>query len=245
MKTIYIFAVSTLFVFFSGCGGTDLPTGDEARGRLSEIERTRTEQNQRIANLDNDLTKAREENRRLLAELAAAEGGKGFELEEKQRILDSRHAALETLGDQIGARETAIIEREEKIVQQENEFYRKTNDKMTDLGEARHVKSEYENMRVEKDNAVAASEWWLKFVWWASIAFFMSVLAIGVLIYRSISMHAMQRREVQHRQQVADLLSTSIAARLPASDAAAVADAFDRLVNLEGKRGATDIAPGA
>jgi len=212
-----------------GCGGSTLPTGDEARGRLSEIERTRTEQNQRIATLDNALTKSREENRRLQAELAAAEGGKGFELEEKQRILDSRQAALDTLENQLIQRETATIDREEKIVQLENDFYRKTNDTMIDIGEARHVKAEYESMRQEKDNAVASAEFWLMFVWCVSIAFAISVLAICILLYRSISMHAMQRREVQHRQQVVDLLSTSVAARLPADDAATVVSAFERI----------------
>jgi Flp pilus assembly protein TadB len=233
MNNIHIFAVSFLLASFAGCSGSSLPVGDEARGRLSEVERTRTEQNQRIANQETELTKAREENRRLQAELAAAEGGKGLELEEKQRMLDSRRAGLESLEDQLSSRETLIIGREEKLVQQENEFYRKTNDTMVDIGEAQHVKAEYETMRQEKDDAVATAEFWLMFVWGVSIAFAVALLAIVVLLYRSVSMHAMQRREVEHRQQVADLLSTSIAARLPASDAAAVADAFDRLVRLE------------
>ncbi|QDV11486.1 hypothetical protein CA51_13500 [Rosistilla oblonga] len=229
MKNISITAVLFLFVFIAGCGGSSLPTGDEARGRLSEVERTRTEQNQRIASLESELTKSREANHRLQAELAAAEGGKGFEMEEKQRILDGRKAALDTLETQLLERETAIIDREESIVKLENDFYRKTNDSMTDIGEARHVKTEYENMRQEKDDAVATAEFWLMFVWGVSIAFAVALLAIVLLLYRSVSMHAIQRREIQHRQQVVDLLSTSVAARLPADDAATVVDALQRI----------------
>ncbi len=242
MKNTSIIVASFLFVFIAGCGGSSLPTGDEARGRLSEVERTRSEQNQRIASLESELTKSREANRRLQAELAAAEGGKGFELEEKQRILDGRKAALDTLETQLLERETAIIDREEKLVQLENDFYRKTNDSMTEIGEARHVKAEYETMRRERDDAVATAEFWLMFVWGVSIAFAISMIAICILLYRSVSMHTIHRREVQHRQQVADLLSTSLAARLPADHAATVVEAFDRLTHLEDRRSAADSA---
>ena len=233
MENIAILVASIMFVLIAGCGEPSLPSGDEARGRLSEVERTRTEQNQRIASLESELNKSQEANRRLQAELAAAQGGKGFELEEKQRILNGRKAALDALEKQLIERETAIIGREESVVRLENEFYRKTNDTMTDIGEARHVKTEYESMRQEKDDAMATAEFWLMLVWGVSIAFAVATLAIVVLLYRSVSTHAMQRREVQHRQQVADLLSTSITARLPAHEAAAVADAFGRLVGLE------------
>ncbi len=234
MNSKSITAHSILFVLVTiGCDSQPLPVGDEARGRLSEIERTRSEQNKRIAHLENNYAEACEENRRLQAALAAAEGGKGLAIEEKQQILDSRRAALETLEKQLVSRETVIIEREEKIVQLESEFYRNTNESMTNIGEARHVKAEYETMRAERDQAVETAEHWLEFIWGVSIALAAAMLGICILLYRSISMHAMQRREVLHRQQVADLLSNSVAARLPADQAATVVDAFDRLVASE------------
>ena len=232
MKPTLTFSV--LMLCLLGCNGS--PTGDEATGRLSEVERTRTEQRQRIANLENDKTSLSEENRRLQAELAAATGGKGLDIEERQRLLDERRAALDTLEEQLTGRETAIIEREQKLVQNENDFYKKTNDKMTDLGEARHVTQEYENMRSEKDAAVAKAEWWLKFVWGVSIALGLAVLGICIMVYRSLSMHASQRREMEYRQEVAQLLGTSITQRLPPDQAATIIDAFDRLVHLEDKR---------
>jgi len=236
MNSKSITANSILFVLVAiGCDGQPLPVGDEARGRLSEIERTRSEQNKRIANLENDYAEMCEENRRLQAELAAAEGGKGLAIEEKQQILDSRRAALETLEKQLMSREAMVIDREEEMVRLENEFYRKTNESMTNLGEARHVKAEYETMRAERDKAVETAEHWLRFIWGVSIALAASILGICVLLYRSISMHAMQRREAQHRQHVADLLSNSVTARLPADQAANVVDAFDRLTHLESK----------
>lgn len=67
-----------LLVVVAGCA----PSGDEATGKLSEVERTRTEQRERIANLENDNKSLQEENRRLQAELAAATGGKGLAIEE-------------------------------------------------------------------------------------------------------------------------------------------------------------------
>lgn len=115
---------------------------------------------------------------------------------------------------------------------------------MTDIGEARHVTREYETMRSEKDAAVAKSEMWLKFVWGVSIAFGLSLLGICVLAYRSLSMHAAQRREVEYRHEVAQILGSSMTHRLPPDQAATVIDAFDRLVNLEDKRNQKQTDPG-
>jgi len=224
--------LSALILLFLGCR----PTGDEATGRLNEVERTRTELQKRIANLENDKKSLLEENRRLHAELAAATGGKALDIEERQRLLDDRRAALDTLEEQLTGRETSIMIREQDLVHREKEFHERTNEQMTDLGEARKIREEYENMRAERDSAVAMAEWWLKFVWGVSIALGLSILGICIMVYRSLSMHAAQRREMVYRREVAQLLGTSISHQLPSEHTATILDAFDRLVNLEDKR---------
>lgn len=230
VPSILFFGIVVCGVF--GCASQ--PIGDsEARGRVNELQASLDKANQRIAELDKQRNTLEEENRRLVAQLAAATGGKGLDVDERQRLLDRRKAELDHLQQQFTVREEAIRQNEIRVERQAREFYEKTNLTMTEIGEAKHIKSEYEQMRRDKDSAIAKAEWWLKFVWGVSIAFGLSILGCCILLYRSVSMHASQRRELAYRQEVAQLLGTTISARLPPEQADAIVSAFDRLAGLD------------
>lgn len=222
-------------VIGGGCGKTPI-SDSEARGQLKEISERLIDKQKRITELESQVAELSQENKRLATQHAAATGGKGIELEDRQRSLDARKADLDRREQDLITREEGAQQRERKVATQEKEFYEKTNMTMTDIGEARHVKSEYENMRAEKDAAVEKSEWWLKFVWGVSITLGLALLGIVVLLYRSISQHAAQRRELEYRREVAQLLGAAIANQLPADQAATIVQAFDRLAGIDSQR---------
>ena len=109
-------------------GNSAAPVGDsEARGQLKQLEITRANDQERIAVLEIDKKSLLDKSRRLEVQLAAAEGGKGFGLEEQQQFLDDRKAELDRLQDQLVARDEIIVQRELRVATMEKEFYEKTN----------------------------------------------------------------------------------------------------------------------
>ena len=174
----------------------------EARGQLKQLEITRANDRKRIAILETDRKSLLEKNRRLEVKLAAVEGGKGSDLEEQQQFLDNRKAELDRLKNQLIARDEIVAQRESRVVMLEKEFYEKTNMTMTDLGEARHIKDEYENMRAEKNAAIQKVDWWLKIFTGVSIALLISLVGIFFALVRSYFTHTAQRSDIQDIHKV-------------------------------------------
>ena len=229
-------SVLTIFAVVS-CG----PGDSESRGQARELRERLEDEQQRYADLEQEANSLREENRRLQSELAAETGGAGLDISERQRLLDDRRAALDALESDLVKRQTEVAQREDWIQRQSQEFYERTNMTMEDIGEARQIKTEYESMRSQRDEAVAKAEGWLKFIWGVSIFCGLSVLAICVLIVRSMSMHAQHKREMEYRRDVAELLGKAISSNLPHEQAQTVLEAFDRFASIDTNRGDGDV----
>ena len=211
-------------------------TGCDQGGEPSDLRRVIRDLKGRIQNLEKDKKALTDQNSRLREELAAAEGGKGLSTRDKDRRLDNRAASLKIYEERLTEREAQISEKEKDLDQRKNEFHRRTNEKMISVGEANQLKTEYEIMRKDKDEALAEAAMWLKFAWGVSITVGLSLLVISILIYRSFSKQAEHRRETEYRKEVAQLLGASISQRLPPDQAATVIESFDRLVHIEDNR---------
>ena len=183
-------------------GNYAAPVGDsEARGQLKQLEVARANDKKRIAALEIDKKSILDKNRRLEVQLAAVDGGKGLGLEEQQQFLDDRKAELDRLQDQLITRDEIVVQRELRIATMEKEFYEKTNMTMTDIGEARHIKEEYENMRIEKNAAIQKVDRWLRYLRDILILLLISLVGIFTYLIRSFSTHTAQRRDIQDNIQ--------------------------------------------
>ena len=179
------------------------PIGDsEARGELRQLEITRANDQKRIAVFEVENKSLLEKNRRLEVQLAAVDGVGGFGLEKQQEIIDDRKAELDRLRNQLIARDEIIVQRELRVATMEKEFYEKTNMTMTDIGEARHIKEEYENMRIEKNAAIQMIERWLRNLRDILILLLISLVGVFFYLIRSFSTHTAQRRDIQDIQRV-------------------------------------------
>jgi len=245
----------------SGCG----PTPDEAVGRNSVLEKQLEEKKSEIAELKAELAELRTAKERLGKEQAATTGAKGLAIEERQKLLDDREVALNDRENELAARQQSVettlanrkdeleaehasrtkdvLARELNITQKESEFYKRTNLTMEDIGAAKEVRSEYENMRSARDAAVTKAEDWLRFVWYVSIALGFALLLAAILAVVTISKHITAQRELVNRQEVAKLLSRAIEAQLPPEQGAMVVDAFNRLSRIEIQRPPADREP--
>jgi len=237
----------------TGCGGCrkETPTGDQAIGENTQLRDRQTASDTRVKQLELELNTLREQNTRLTAQLAAATNGSTLSLEELQKHLDTRKAALDkreqdliaretTVESQIGqrrqelqkeyaSREQDVLKREQSITAKEAEFHKATNLTMKDVGEAQFVKKEYEAMRSARDEANAKAEKWLTFIWWVSIAFAIAFMICVVLAIVSYLKHLAAMRELKIRQEVAKLLGTALTAQLPPEQGALVVKAFHQL----------------
>lgn len=227
-----------LVTLWLGCDGR--LSDSEARGQAKVLRQELNKEEQRIVVLEKERKSLEEENRRLQRELALATGGKGLDVQERQRLLDDRKAGLDHLEKQLTERKKGIRQREVQLERLHLEFYERTNMTMEDIGEAKHIKAEYENMRSEKDAAVAKAERWLEFVWGVSIALGIAILACCILLYRSLSMHKSHERETESRRAAAELFGGLMSARLPREQALTVVDAFHRFAQIEGKPDSDD-----
>lgn len=229
-------------------------TTDSNAGQNIQLNQRLTEKDSRIAVLEQEVAELRERDIRTRTKLAEHESGT-FEKEEQQRLLDERKASLDareknlieretTVEGQISqrraelsteqkAREDQIAQRENSISTKEKEFYERTNLTMEDIGKAREISSQYENMRSERNAANSTAEKWLAFVWYVSIALGIAILACVSLVFVTVSKHLSAQRELENRREVAQLLSTAIKAQLPPEQGRLVVDAMNRLTRIE------------
>ena len=243
-----------LTALLSGCG----PSGDEATGENTQLKKRLEQAQVQINNLNLEVTKLREENKRLEAQQSALTSGKSMSIEEMQKFLDSRKASLDEREESLIARETsiesqlnqrreeiqkeldtrekAVLKREQEILQRENEFFKQSNSKMKDIGAAQFTNKEYESMRSERDSANAKADKWLQFIWGVSIALVIAVILIVALSLILYNKHLNVSRELRNRQDVARLLGTVFQSQLPPEQGAIVVDALNRLSQVEDKR---------
>lgn len=222
-------AITIVSLILGGCGsGGNVPASP-----LAAVQAQLDKAEQRIEALETENGELRLENRRLAEKLAATTGPGGLNYEHEQKLLDNRKAGLNHLEQQLIERETGIRQRELAIERQQNEFYEKTNMTMEEIGEARQVKKEFENMRAEKDAANAESKGWLKFVWGLTIAVAVLVMAFLVMIFRSISEHMQARRDLELRKGTATLLAHTLSNRLDPDQAVPVIKAFNQIAGIE------------
>lgn len=237
------------------CAGCTQPiTPDRNAGENIQLQQRVVEKDRKIAELEQHSTELREQNTRLQTKLAEHESGT-YEKEEQQRLLDERKAALDSreqnlidrevtaenhlsqrraeMSSELKSREEAVTKRELEMSSKEEDFYDKTNMTMEEVGEAREIKEQYENMRSERDAANATAEEWLKFVWYMSIALGVSMIACVSLLLVTLSKHISAQRELKYRREVANLLGTAIKVQLPPEQGRLVVDAMNQLTRIE------------
>lgn len=248
-------ALFTLLVActLSGCGNGK-PTGEQAVGENTQLRQQIEDKKVEVAQLNKRIGQLQEENARLQAQHAAVTGAAGLSAEDQQRLLDGRKAAIDKRDQDVTAREVsverqvaerrlelqkeyasrldAVMHREQAISAKEGEFYKATNMTMKDVGEAQHIKAEYDGMRSERDEARGTADRWLRFIWWVSIAFGLTVIVLATVVVVAVSRHLTAAREAQMRRDMATVLSSAIQAQLPNEQGALVADAFSRLAQL-------------
>jgi len=253
-------AIFLLFCFgFLGCmNSPDRNAGENAQ-LLERIE----EKDQKIATLEESRNQLQEENTRLKTKLAEFTSGT-YEKEEYQRTLDARKEALDArernlierestvesqlsqrrteVSSQLKEREDAVSKREVSIAAREKEFHDRTNMTMEEIGAARQVQKQFENMREERNAAAATAAHWLTFVWYVSVGLGIAVIACVTLLVITISKHVSGQRELQNRREVAQLLSTAIEAQLPPEQGRLVVDAMNRLTRIEQSENRQDTA---
>jgi hypothetical protein len=251
----FIFLSIALLASCSLIGCSEPSTPDQNRGENIQLQQRLEEKNSRIAALEQQASELQAQNTRLQTRVAEVASGT-FEMEEQQKLLDERGATLDAreqsiierentvdtqikqrraeLVSEMQAREEAVNKREVSIAAKEQDFYDKTNMTMEEIGEAREIKEQYDNMRAERDAANATAEEWLRFVWYVSIALGIVILVCVVLLFITISKHVSAQRELENRREVAQLVSTAIQSQLPPEQGRLVVDAMNRLTRIEG-----------
>lgn len=245
--TIGIFLLSSFVVV--GCTNSL----DRNAGENTQLQKRIEEKDRKIATLEESRNKLQEENTRLKTKLAEHTSGT-YEKEEYQRTLDARKEALDArerdlierksseeaqlsqrraeVSSQLKDREDSVSKREVAIAAREKEFHEKTNMTMEEIGAARQLKQQFEDMHEERNAAAATAEHWLSFVWYVSIGLGAAVIACVTLLVITISKHVSGQRELENRREVAQLLSTAIEAQLPPEQGRLVVDAMNRLTRI-------------
>lgn len=157
-----------------------------------------------IAKLESDNQKYIIENEALsirVAELSVSlpDGGS---VNEKVKELAAREASLKDREDRISEKEVRIRLAQEMAKKQEREFYERTNMTMQEIGAAKQIREEYENMRISRNRAENRANNWLVYF---SIVLFMFVASVIFLMYM-----AAKNRRVENSIRLLDSINLSV-----------------------------------
>lgn len=161
-----------------------------------------------IAKLESDNQKYIIENEALsirVAELSVSlpDGGS---VNEKVKELAAREASLKDREDRISEKEVRIRLAQEMAKKQEREFYERTNMTMQEIGAAKQIREEYENMRISRDRAEDRANNWL--IYFSIVLFMFVVLVVASVIF--LMYMAAKNRRVENSIRLLDSINLSV-----------------------------------
>ena len=171
------------------------------------LENQLREKNVRIAELESENHKNRIENRDLNAEVARLSSSLagGGAVQEKRKALAEKEASLKNKENQLSRREERIRLAEEKVEKQQKEFYEKTGLRMEEIGAAKQIREEYEDMRRSRDEAEDRANNWLIYFSIMLFGFFVLVIAsVTFLMYMTA-----KNRRVENSIRILDSINLS------------------------------------
>lgn len=145
------------------------------------------------------------QNRDLTAEVAGLSSSQpgGGEVQEKRKELAQREASLKNKENQLSRREERIRLGEEKVEKQQKEFYEKTGLKMEEIGAAKQIREEYEDMRRSRDEAEDRANDWL--IYFSIVLFVFVVLVIASVTF--LMYMAAKNRRVENSIHLLDSIN--------------------------------------
>jgi len=185
-----------LCVFTAGCD-----KGDRA-DLLRQVKRLEQEK----ANLESQVHKLQEERVRLNAEVQklAVQVKGGLGVEEQSKALTRKQTELDQLEKRLNQRQENLRQAEAEIEAREQDFWNKTNMTMMDIGEAKQIRTEYENMRAAMVAAENRANNWLKFFSSLLLVFFVGAIALAVYIVK----YTNRNKQVDAAMRVIELASS-------------------------------------
>ena len=171
------------------------------------LENQLRDRNVKIAELEAENLTYRTKNSELKADVArlnASQPG-GEAVQEKGKALAVKEASLKSREKLLSRREERIRLGEEKVEKQQKEFYEKTGLKMEEIGAAKQIREEYENMRISRDRAEDRANNWLKYF---SIVLFMFVVLVVASVTFLMYM-AVKNRRVENSIRLLDSVNLS------------------------------------
>ena len=165
------------------------------------------EKSVRIAKLESENQKYRIENRDLNSEVARLSSSllDGGVVQEKRKALAEKEASLKSKESQLSRREERIHLAEEKVEKQQKEFYEKTGLKMEEIGAAKQIIEEYEDMRRSRDEAESRANNWL--IYFSIVLFIFVVLVIASVTF--LMYMAAKNRRVENSIRLLDSIDLS------------------------------------
>ena len=171
------------------------------------LENQLEEKNIRIAELESENHKYRIENRDLTAEVARLSSSLagGGAVQEKRKALAEKEASLKGKESQLSRREERIHLAEEKVEKQQKEFYEKTGLRMEEIGAAKQIREEYEDMRRSRDEAEDRANNWL--IYFSIVLFIFVVLVVASVTF--LMYMAAKNKRVENSIRILDSINLS------------------------------------
>ena len=192
-----------IFLFAGGAFFSEYFESDDK----TALENQLREKNVRIAELESENHKYRIENRDLTAEVARLSSSLagGGVVQEKRKALAEKEASLKSKENQLSRREERIRLAEEKVEKQQKEFYEKTDLRMEEIGAAKQIREEYEDMRRSRDEAEDRANNWL--IYFSIVLFIFVVLVVASVIF--LMYMAAKNRRVENSIRTLDPINLS------------------------------------
>jgi predicted RNase H-like nuclease (RuvC/YqgF family) len=193
--SLYALALMAMMCCFFGAGCD--------KGNRADLLRQIRQLQEDNAHLENEKNRLQAENSRLNArvhELAVQiEGGLGTE--EQSKALARKQAELDELEKRLDQRQENLRQAKLQVEALEQEFWEKTNMTMVEIGEARQIQKEYENMREARNAAENRANNWLKFFAGLLVVFFVGAVALAVYVVKYIN----RNKQVDAAMKVIDM----------------------------------------
>jgi hypothetical protein len=218
-KLILLLAVLLcIFVFGGFVAGRFFSTDSSVLTTLREenevLKEKLTEAQMMIADL-------RERNASLSSDI---EGGRS--IEEEHKALETQKIELDRRDERLTVLEQELSAREANLLKEENEFYQATNMTQQEIGEAKRIIAEYDEMKIARDDAQATASRWLTYLWLGSAFVLLALLGLAVAVMRHMSISARYRAEMERHKHMFVLLETTLRSSPQPAEVAAIMSAM-------------------
>lgn len=158
------------------------------------------------------------DNERLAAQLKG-----GLDLAEERKSLDTKEKDLKR-------REKLLQDQETTFLIQKEDFFTRVKSTEQDYGKALHAEKEFQNMRAERNEALASRENWLR--WFYGTLIVSILIVLSVTVYLVLIIWKYRHRNETQRQAV-DLVRSVVSARVDPQHARQILDAFTQVATAQ------------